>query len=435
MTLAVVSGSSWQVSGSAISTKTLALNSQGVANTIVVLQIVTLNGAVSSPSYTPVTSVTDTNGLTWARRSQKQVSPQYGATTQFNSYNIETWWAFASAAQSNTVTVTLAGSTLLFADLFTVSGSLRTSNPWDTNASLPGIHSVNDPAANLAAPVSPTISTTSAKSLVFGIEVDHGQSGNATNAVSPFTDILTARPALNIGADIFSNVYSAAQTNITPTFTGAQYDNVVVVDALSGDAPLGATGIITTQLTKVSQALAATEKFTGTIATHLTKASQAMAGSITPRITGTVTTVLHGISQQAHSPGTVTGAIVTQLTKANLALSATEVLTGAIVTHLDANAAFQLHATTYEAFVGHIVTNLSPMKFAQSLTGEERIVGHVTTKLGSASGQIVANIVEALVIIQGPIIMALPRIRSVLLAAKLGQPGAGKWFSWRYTDS
>ena len=85
--------------------------------------------------------------------------------------------------------------------------------------------------------------------------------------------------------------------------------------------------------------------------------------------------------------------------------------------------------------LGQIVTNLSPMNFAQSVVAEEIMQAVAVTRLGNSSGQIIANVVVAELIIEGPILMALSPFQPIVLGALLGSPGEGKWYSWRYTDT
>lgn len=261
----------------------------------------------------------------------------------------------------------------------------------------------------------------------------------------------------------------AAKTTVTGTIT-----THLTKASLSVAAAMEAFGTITTSLTKPSQSAAAKETFTGTIATHLTKASivgtnasQAFTGTIATHLTkpslavvaameafGTITTALtkaslsasaaeiftgaavthlSGISQQL-TRSAVSGAATTSLSAIRQTIAASEIVIGTAVTHINnGGVAIAIEADTFEIFFGTIVTRLTKANFA--VAAEERFAGQITTRLGSTSGAVVANVIEALEIIEGPIVTTLPPFRPLVLGIQLGSPGQAKWFSWRYTDA
>jgi hypothetical protein len=95
--------------------------------------------------FCPVTSVTDTSGVTWHRRKQTQfTSPNYKISNSVDSINQEIWWANQTAIHGSNVTVTAAlantptfQATGTLIEIFGVIGSLVPATPWDINASSP----------------------------------------------------------------------------------------------------------------------------------------------------------------------------------------------------------------------------------------------------------------------------------------------------------
>lgn len=238
------------------------------------------------------------------------------------------------------------------------------------------------------------------------------------------------------------------------TISGTMTTNLTKVSQSLAGADITNIGTITTRLTKASQSLVGKESNTGTITTRLTKASLSISatntplgGTITTRLTkvnqsgamtisggpnGTISTALKGISQQAAAPLNLTGSIQTSLRGVSQHATDIEVFTGTITTNLPAHS-IQITARTFEQFIGHIVTNLQPINMAA--VAEEDIIGRVTTHLGSADGHMTASVVNAEVIILGPIVTNLRGFKTPILGAKLGAPGNGKWYSYRYLDS
>jgi hypothetical protein len=147
-----------------------------------------------------VTSITDTAGLTWARRSFKE---------QTSSINrVEVWWAHAAAVlTSDVITV----HTDFFDDAtitgFAVNGA-NLSDPWDTNGSLPASATGggNDPHVD-------GVSTTAPDTFVFGfagdaqiVQFSGGAGAGATTIATPH----------NNGRNNWSNGMSQYQQFATP---------------------------------------------------------------------------------------------------------------------------------------------------------------------------------------------------------------------------
>lgn len=252
----------------------------------------------------------------------------------------------------------------------------------------------------------------------------------------------------NLG--VISKITSAG-TSTTSWATVGTSPQMIALDP----GTTGSSGTITTSLTKASLSLSATEQFKGTINTALSKASigalaavETFTGTITTRLTrinqsgamtisggphGTITTALSGINQLAEAPGNRTGTITMAFARLSQQAIATEIITGAITMHLDTGAGIAIVAHTFEQFIGAITTRLGPASF--SLNGQEDFIGTINTRLGTLTGQTVANVVNAEVIILGPIQMNLKGFKTPILGAKLGTPGNGKWYSYRYLDS
>lgn len=201
---------------------------------------------------------------------------------------------------------------------------------------------------------------------------------------------------------------------------------------LTGTVNNHLSGTITTGLTRVSMALAGKETFTGSITQALSGVTMTLEGHTGPHIGGTIHQALSGVSMALSGEFTIpshSGGIVQHLPGLRQSLAGKEEFVGTIVTNIDSNLAFRVVATTFELFIGHITTNLS--RPGQTLSGYEEMLGTIRTRLGSANGAMVANVVEALEIIEGPIVMHLPPFRPLILGATLGAAGAGPWYSWR----
>lgn len=201
------------------------------AHQIIVLIIHSENNSAVAP--VAVSTVTDTNGLTWAKRtSQSFLSP-----SSPNTYDTtEIWWAHAPAAVSGTITVTMAsaidGGGVM---ALSMAGVLNTAAPWDTNGSLPA--KVTNATASAVAP-SATISTSSTASFVFGIW--GSPTSNAQQEVAPFGS--TSMGAVNNNGGVnFSHMFvegaafATVQSSRVVSLNFANDRWGFIVDAISGD--------------------------------------------------------------------------------------------------------------------------------------------------------------------------------------------------------
>lgn len=457
--------------------------------TVVIAVITTEN---FSPAGTPrtITGVSG-GGLTWAKRSGQ--SGNFNASN--GSFNQEVWWANATGSlTAQSITASFSGVPSQASDLFVfaVAGSPSPSSPWDANASLPA-----KAQSYTGSPTSMTKSgtTTSNNAMVLAFDSYAWNALSQSTIPTGYFNVLA--PRTGTGLNIYWNYQNVigAPGSYTATYGVSQDYWALTLDALTGDVSTAttgtiqmsltkasmalagntiggsitttltkasisaagrvtATGAITTTLTKASISAAGNETFTGTVLTALTKvalagtnAVQQFTGTITTTLTkvniaatglggmiGTMATVLSGISQQATAPGDLTGTINTSLSKALIAASAREIFVGSAVTNINnGGVAIAIEADTFEVFVGTITTNLSPISI--SISALEEIIGHAATRLGGETGSMIANVAQAEVIVEGPIVMSLAGVRPLLLGAQLGTPGQAKWFSWRYTDA
>jgi hypothetical protein len=485
MALAIVNASSGNP-GTGASFTTTYTNASAC---VMILHVVTRCG---SAGFSAVSSITDSAGITWTRRKQVQfISTNFNGINACNHMTHEIWWANITAVHASAVTITInlandtnqVTSTLY--NQFQVTGSLVPATPWDinggasatatyTNASVNTDPTTNWSVSSSAALVLEFLSENGATgstaistqgtgySLVTGIQIGTSGTGISHQAVASkagssgsgtatwtsvanirewvnVTDALTsdsngtAGAAGSVSGTITTNLTKASLSAVAKeTFTGTIVTRLTKASIAAMAATEIFTGTITTNLTKASIAAAAKEIFTGTINTALTKISQAVSGKET--VTGTATTNLSKISQLLTGTGPsagVTGTVTMRLSGIAQHATDVEIFTGTITTNLAGIAQSAIVAT--EIIVGTVVTRLTRANF--SVAAEERVIGIAVTRLNSAFGQTIANVVQAEVIVLGPIIMALPPFRSVVLGAQLGPPGAGKWYSWRYTDS
>ena len=148
-------------------------------NDIIVVQEVNATGFGGAPAAT-ISSISDTAGLTWRQRTATS-TPDIDGYSYDVAFNTEVWWAYApSPLSSDTITATMTGNT---ADIdciglaaFGVNGA-NTSNPWDTNTSLPAAV-INDD--NNAIPSVSPISTNAADTMLLGFLAtpEYSEGGN-----------------------------------------------------------------------------------------------------------------------------------------------------------------------------------------------------------------------------------------------------------------
>jgi hypothetical protein len=148
-----------------------------------------------------VSSVTDTAGLTWTKRTATSVGAQ----------PIEEWYAIAaSLLSSNVITVNLsAANGYANAIVVAISGA-NTASPYDTNVSLPALS---------ASATSVSVSTTAANTIILG----GLRSNNATQtAGAGFALISGANFAL-----VEYDIVSSAQTSLTVTSSSSSCNGFI----------------------------------------------------------------------------------------------------------------------------------------------------------------------------------------------------------------
>lgn len=420
---------------------TVPVDSGGVGNVVIMMVV---------PNNTGGTSISG-GGLTWTKRNQS-----FGSFTDGHPHAyVEVFYATSVAAVNFTATVTLFQSGEIAQGVsFCVAGAGSLATPFDPNSSLPVLNQSPADGSGTQASSGP-ISTNNPNVLVFGISYDTGST--TPTAGGGWTNINTTRTtggAYPYDLGVLYLTSAAALSGVTENFPYSNGDATWFFDAIYGPAVTNATGTITTALTKASlsangwttvkgamttalsqasQSVLASEKFTGAITTDLSKVSQSLAGSMTHESIGTITTKLPSLSQLLGGWTTVKGSMTTALQPTSQQATAKEIFTGTITTNLNAGGGIASGIVGTEIFIGTIVTKLNPAALA--LQGYTRIEGTINTRLGSATGQMVANVVQAQEIIQGPIIMALQPFKPLILGAQLGTPGIGPWYSYRYTNS
>lgn len=252
--------------------------------------IVLITGSENNSAVAPATvsTVTDTNSLTWhKRKSQSFLSP-----SSPNTYdNTEMWWAHAPTAVSGTINVTMS-SAVDAGGMISLSfaGIPNTAAPWDANASLPA--TVTNPTASAIAP-SVTISTTSTVSYV--LEIWSSPTTNNQQEIAPFGTTGMGGVNNNGGVNdshmfVAGAAFTSPQSSLVAHLNFANDRWGFIVDALSGDAPSGISGTWAT--TEAMDTFAATgyPGFYGqTGYLNTTEAQDVFAAAGYPAIAGTLT--------------------------------------------------------------------------------------------------------------------------------------------------
>lgn len=136
-----------------------------------ILVLFYFNNSADHP--TNISSITDSNSLTWTKHASANVTLT-GATN--NLTVLEIWWAFAAAAQASNTVVVHAGQVTADPDdqgvIIQGFNGCNTSTPFDANASIPGTNS----ATSNTAPTVGSMTTTSASPLLllFAMSADAG---------------------------------------------------------------------------------------------------------------------------------------------------------------------------------------------------------------------------------------------------------------------
>ena len=134
--------------------------------------------------YRPVSSVTDTAGLSWQRRAQYQ----WAGGRNTNSNTLEIWWAHALAALSaDTITAHVSGGNVDDATIlaFGVAGA-DIDEPFDTNVALPA--TATGGASTASTPSLAGLSTDAARALIFAV-AGSPRTGGTSSSPADFTTL------------------------------------------------------------------------------------------------------------------------------------------------------------------------------------------------------------------------------------------------------
>jgi hypothetical protein len=254
-----------------------------LANDIIVVAL--FSAKVTTPAT--VTTISDTAGLTWAKRSSRQ----YLSGTQDN---LEVWWALSSGIlSSDVITVNLnsapSQSTLI---AFGVNGADLTS-PWDPNASLPVT------ASGTGVPSVSGVSTTKSNTILLAFE---GHSSTTADTAGIGFSLIKAQAAGSlIGSAAQSQVVSSPQSSVTVAF-GTSFGGTVsatIADAIKestgGQAQFSGAGSLSVNVTQITT-------------TKLISATFAGAGSLSARLNAP--NIRAQFSGAGNLQATVTGGVV-----------------------------------------------------------------------------------------------------------------------------
>ena len=174
-----------------------------------------------SPAST-VTSITDTAGLTWTKRS----SFEYTSGTRFN---LEVWWAPSTGVLSSDVITANLGATATQTVMiaFGVNGA-NFAAPWDTNGTLPAT------ATSTGTPTVSGVSTTNANTMLLGFE-NHASTA-ADTAGSGYTLIKNQAASSIMDAAAQQKIVSATQSSVAVAF-GTSFGATawgMIADAIRG---------------------------------------------------------------------------------------------------------------------------------------------------------------------------------------------------------
>ncbi len=222
-------------------------------NDIVVVQVA--NEAADDTTPATVSSIADTDDLVWHERSATTTPDMDGYGP--GSLDTEVWWAYApTPLSSDTITATMGdvgGIDCIGMTAFGVYGA-NTSDPWDTNISLPAI-AINED--NDAIPSVSPVSTNAANTMLLGFWTttstpgaagDDGGSGYPT-AASGYTQTAAYNNiedcSLSAQEFVEDEVVSQTQSNVAVTLASPSPNWFMVGDAIQGATqPSVATGRI-----------------------------------------------------------------------------------------------------------------------------------------------------------------------------------------------
>lgn len=245
------------ITGTAASSATVQFSTGG-ADRVVVIQITT--GSVSGVGQT-VSGITDTAGLTWAKRSSNQLNFGSGIT------NMEVWWAHAPVQLTNeTITVnwTAPASSIVLLPV-TFAGIQTPSAPWDSDGSLPASATHSGGAST---PSVSGVSTASAQGVILEFtatanftaptSVDRanyavmgpananpsGGGGVASYEEFGYKAFSTAQSGLTISGGISTQPWSFIADALVGTGPGSVWASVEAADGFSAVGYPGAFGVL-----------------------------------------------------------------------------------------------------------------------------------------------------------------------------------------------
>lgn len=223
MTLAIENNTTGKATSSA-ATLAAAYTTSG-DDRIVVLHIY-------NTTITAVSSIVDSNGLTWTMRTRK-------AASDFSNLTVETWWAYAPSAVSATATITLAGTTngqAVHYNVYAVSGIGDVTAPFDTNANFPAFL---DKDGDTGARPTVTVDTDATESLVVGFYGSRAADGalqqnTGWTALTFLSDL--ASPGTHESGGTHRE-FSSQQASLAVEINANRNHFLWLVDAFNGDAP------------------------------------------------------------------------------------------------------------------------------------------------------------------------------------------------------
>ncbi len=240
MALAILSGTAVAGSASGTGSDAATLTYTNSAACVMVMKFTTIGVG----GYIPITSVTDSAGVTWHRRRQVQFQSLFTGNSSVAYFNQEIWWANVTAIHGSAVTITVnreAGAAAVLEGvspkyaIFGVTGSAVPSTPWDvnTNASQSAQYGNN---SGTATTVTTPYAATSASAMILAfMDQITASGGTASSLGSGNTQI-----ALNTTGSTFKTTTAAEFLLGTGTgsmaWTTTNVSWVNTTDALTSDS-------------------------------------------------------------------------------------------------------------------------------------------------------------------------------------------------------
>jgi len=197
-------GNSYSAISGGAPTKTITFSTTAT-NTCILVTVDIFNSTAPST----ISTISDTSGLTWTRRTQLAGS---------GTHDIEVWYAVSGAVQTNDqITLTYTNFTTgIDQSVITVLAveGCNTSSPFDAHAGLPA----------KSASAAPTISTSNANDLIFVFDV--------SNSATPDAGYTCLGTCGTSNTYIEYKIVSATQTSINPGSVGASLQRGWTTDAL-----------------------------------------------------------------------------------------------------------------------------------------------------------------------------------------------------------